>query len=276
VSDADAGADRETVVVKLGGSVVTDKRREETVDEAALGAAADAIGAPFDEEGADGADADAGTDGDANHPRRPNLVVVHGGGSFGHPHAAAAGVSTSAGTHDPAGARAVHDAMKRLNGAVLDALLERGVPALPVHPLSVAARDADGALTFPVPAVAGMLAEGFVPLTHGDGVVHAGEGVSVLSGDEVVAHLADALDADRVGLCSTVPGVLDADGHVIDRVESFADVAAAVGASDATDVTGGMAGKVRTLLAVDGPAFVFGPDDLPGFLAGRDVGTRID
>jgi len=73
-----------------------------------------------------------------------------------------------------------------------------------------------------------------------------------------------------------VPGVLDADGDVVERVGSFADVADALGGSDATDVTGGMAGKVRALLALDATAFVFGLDDLAGFLAGRDVGTRIE
>lgn len=51
------------VVLKLGGSVVTDKDEPETVDEAGLAAAADAV-APLAES------------------RR--VVVVHGGGSFGH------------------------------------------------------------------------------------------------------------------------------------------------------------------------------------------------
>jgi isopentenyl phosphate kinase len=62
---------------------------------------------------------------------------------------------------------------------------------------------------------------------------------------------------------------------VIDRIESFTDAADALEGSDATDVTGGMAGKVRTLLDLDAPAHVFGADDLPTFLSGGDPGTRI-
>jgi isopentenyl phosphate kinase len=246
-----------TTVLKLGGSVVTEKDRRETVDEAALSAAADAVAAALD----------GGLE---------DLVLVHGGGSFGHFHAEEQGVSTTAGTHSASGALAVHDAMKRLNHAVLDALHERDVPALPVHPLSAAARDGEGALTFPLAATRTMLAEGFVPVLHGDGVVHAGEGVTVLSGDEIVVRLAEDLPADRVGLCSTVPGVLDTGGSVVPVVENFADVADALGGSDATDVTGGMAGKVRALLALDAPASVFGPDDVAAFLAGDEPGTRID
>jgi isopentenyl phosphate kinase len=165
--------------------------------------------------------------------------------------------------------------MKRLNAAVIDALVETGVPAVPVHPFSGAYRRSDGTLRFPEGAVATTLEEGFVPVLHGDVVAHATEGATILSGDELVVALAEALSADRVGVCSAVSGVYDADGEVIAHIDSFDDVAAAVGASDETDVTGGMAGKVRTLLSLDAPASVFGVDGLGAFLDGDDPGTRI-
>ncbi|MFB6160769.1 MAG: isopentenyl phosphate kinase [Haloferacaceae archaeon] len=241
------------IVVKLGGSVITEKEDPETLDGAALAAAADAV-------------ADATDD----------LVVVHGGGSFGHHAAEEHGVGVADGTHDAAAAMAVHGAMTTLDRFVLDRLHARDVAALPVHPLSTAARDGEGRLDLPLGQVRTMLAEGFVPVLHGDVVAHAGEGVTVLSGDEVVVRVADGLGADRVGLCSTVPGVLDADGAVIPRIDAFADAADALGASEATDVTGGMAGKVRTLLDLDAPAHVFDLDGLPAFLAGESPGTRID
>ena len=242
-----------TVVVKLGGSVVTEKDRPETVDSEALERAVAAV-----------VESDA------------SLVIVHGGGSFGHHHADEHGVSTTAGTRDAAGALAIHRAMIELNRAVVDALQAADVPALPVQPLSGAERDRDGVLSLATGPVERLLAEGFVPVLHGDVIAHEGEGVTVLSGDELVVELAPAVDADRVGLCSTVPGVLDEDGAVIDRVTTFSDVATAVGESDATDVTGGMAGKVRALLDLDVPAQIFGPDAIAGFLAGEDRGTTID
>ena len=242
-----------TTVLKLGGSVITEKSEAERVDDRALSAVADAVAA-------------AGTD----------LVVVHGGGSFGHHHAATHGVSTSDGTHDPHAVDDIHGAMKRLNRHVLDALLARDVPAVPVHPLSLCARDDDGALAVPDDSVATLLREGFVPVLHGDLVAHAGHGATVVSGDELVTALATRLDAERVGMCSTVPGVLDGDGNVIPRIGAFDDVAAALGDSEATDVTGGMAAKVRALLDLGAPAFVFGPGELEAFLDGNDAGTRID
>jgi len=113
-----------TTVLKLGGSVVTEKDAPETVDTDALAAAADAIAGADDED----------------------LVLVHGGGSFGHPNAAAHGVSRTDGTRDPDAVAAVHGAMKRLNDAVCDALRARDVPAVAHHPYSAAMRDADGTL----------------------------------------------------------------------------------------------------------------------------------
>jgi len=245
------------IVLKLGGSVVTEKDREETVDGAALERAAEAIA------DRDGVVADG-------------VVVVHGGGSFGHPNAEAWGASTTSGVRDVAGVNAIHGAMTTLNEFVLRALQDEDVPAVPVHPFSAAVRDRDGDLALPSAQVETLVDEGFVPVLHGDLVAHAGEGATVLSGDEIVASLADALDADRVGVCSTVPGVLDADDAVVDEIRSFADVEDVLGDSDATDVSGGMAGKVRELLELGAPASVFDLDALPAFLAGDEPGTAID
>jgi isopentenyl phosphate kinase len=244
------------IVLKLGGSVVTEKDREETVDGAALARAAEAIG-------------DAGRGGDTG------LVVVHGGGSFGHPHAETWGASTTDGVSDVEGVTAIHGAMTVLNQFVRSALQDEGVPAVPVHPFSAAHRDADGDLTLPSGQVRTLVDEGFVPVLHGDLVAHAGEGATVLSGDEIVTSLANSLSADRVGVCSTVPGVLGADDDVVPEIASFGDVESVLGGSAATDVSGGMAGKVRELLALGAPASIFDLDALPAFLDGEEPGTTV-
>ncbi|WP_225870781.1 isopentenyl phosphate kinase [Halosegnis rubeus] len=239
-------------ILKLGGSVITDKDAPETVATNRLARLAADI---------------AGADGP--------LVVVHGGGSFGHHHASEHGVSRTNGSRDAQAARDITNAMRTLNDAVVAALADAGVAAVPVHPFSMAARDADSDLTLPAGSVETMLGSGFVPVLHGDVVVHAGEGVTILSGDEIVVSLAESLGADRVGLCSAVPGVLDDDENVISTIEAFDDVAHVLGGSDSTDVTGGMAAKVRELLALDSPAYIFDADGVGPFLAGERPGTRI-
>lgn len=259
-----------TLVLKLGGSVITDKTEPETVDDDSLDRATDAIGAHL---GTDSASTTVegvpAIDGGAE------LVLIHGAGSFGHYHADEHGVSTTAGTHDADGVLAIHDAMERLNGYVLDRLHDRGVPALPVGPLSAAARDAKGALELST-TVERQLAEGFVPVLYGDVIAREGKGATIVSGDELVVRLANRLDADRVGLCSTVPGVLDADGEVVDRIESIEAASEYLGGSEATDVTGGMYGKIDRLLSLRAPASVFGLDGLEDFLAGGSPGTIVD
>lgn len=240
-----------TVVLKLGGSVITDKSTPETLDETALTQAAEAV---------------------ATHDQ---LVLVHGGGSFGHYHASEHEITSREGSHDAADVLAVHNAMGRLNDAVLAALHDRGLPALPVDPLAAAARDRDGTLSLMTTQVKTMFEEGFIPVLHGDIVAHAGRGVTVVSGDEVVVALAAQLNANRVGLCSAVPGVLNAEGKVIERIESFDAVKNVLGDSDGTDVTGGMSAKVRVLLDLDAPAWVFGLDGLGEFIDGRSPGTKV-
>jgi len=79
-----------TVVLKLGGSVVTDKDRTETVDEAALERAAATVGEAV------------------NSGAVSSLVVVHGAGSFGHHVADRHGVSTTAGTADATAVAEIH------------------------------------------------------------------------------------------------------------------------------------------------------------------------
>lgn len=259
VDEYDEDDEPELVVLKLGGSVITDKDTPETVDDEALNRVVDAVATAL---------ADAGDE--------FRLILVHGGGSFGHVHAAEHGVSTTDGTADAAAANAIHGAMKQLNGVVVDRLQEREVAALPVHPLSVAARDNSGALSLPATAVDGLLSEGFVPVLHGDVIAHAGEGVTVLSGDEIVTSLADSLGASRVGLCSTVPGVLDGDDEVIESITSFDEVQSVLGGSASTDVSGGMAAKVRELLDLGAPAHIFGPDSVGAFLNGEQAGTVVD
>lgn len=242
-----------TTVLKLGGSLITHKDERETVDEAGLSAAASAIGeAAVDE-----------------------LVLIHGGGSFGHHLATDHGVSIESGTTDAAAIRDIHEAMGRLNRAVLDALGEEGVPAIPVRPLSAGYRQASGTVWHASEHVSVMLGEGFVPVLHGDVFATEAAGATIVSGDELVVALARSLDADAVGLCASVQGVLDEDGALVEEIARFEDVAPFLGEADSTDVTGGMAGKVRALLELEAPARIFDLEGLSGFLAGGAPGTLV-
>lgn len=242
-----------TTILKVGGSVITEKTEPETLDRAALETCCREIGA---------ADED--------------LVLIHGAGSFGHYHAEQYDVTVTEGTHDAGEVLDIHDSMRQLNDSVVSSLQAAGAPAIPVPPLAHAHRDAGGNLSEYSAHVAAMIEEGFVPVLFGDVIVQESEGFTVISGDEIAVHLAQALGATRVGMCSNVPGVYDEDGSVRRRITSLADAPSGIGGSEGHDVTGGMAEKLRELLRLPMPAAIFGLEDLGAFLAGEQVGTVVD
>ncbi len=242
-----------TAVLKLGGSVITEKDEPETVDTAALSAAA------------------------SLSPNRQSGRISSSFTAAGASATTTPPITVSARPRGPTTWTAYRPSTARCVGSTPLSSMNSlaGSSGCPDPPVLGGHTRRDSDLSLPTAQVTTLLDEGFVPVLHGDLVAHAGAGATVLSGDELVVELAPAVDADRVGVCSTVPGVLDEDGTVIDRIETFEAVASALGGSDATDVSGGMAGKVRALLALSAPAVVFGPDALPAFLAGESPGTTI-
>jgi len=228
-------------VIKLGGSVLTDKSREKTLSES-FGDVTDTI--PEDYSG----------------------TVVHGAGSFGHPPAKRHSISE--GSHT--GVLETHRAIKDLNRKVIDRLRDNNLKALPVHPLSFASIQ-DGDLDLRLSQLEAMVQEGFTPVIHGDGVITPQKGFKALSGDDILLEIASRYDV-RAGFCSSGP-VLDSDGNIIEKVssiEGFPDLG-----TDGTDVTGGMKAKIRKILESGTEARIFGPKDLETFLNGGDPGTRV-
>lgn len=234
------------MILKIGGSVLTDKTEEETLSK------------EFDEVVKTVAEAE-----------RNDLVLVHGAGSFGHPHAERNGLAE--GGHE--GAYETHAAVARLNECVVGALNQHGVDALPMHPLSCAWRDGARSLSFETKPVEALRDEGFLPVLHGDVVADTtAGGVSVLSGDYIAVELADRLK-EPLGMCTSAGGVLGGDGEVLRRVTSVKEVEVLDGAG--TDVTGGIHGKVERILSLSSGGHVFGVEELGEYLDGEAVGTLV-
>lgn len=225
----------ERYFLKLGGSLVTDKRGVEAVRTDVLPRLAAEIQAAL--------------------VARPGLqlVVGHGSGSFGH--VAAARYGTRQGVDSPAGWRGfaeVGDAAARLNRLVTGALLAAGVPAVSLAP-SASAVCADGVIqsmaTRPVQLA---LAQGLVPVVYGDVAFDTVRGGTIISTEEVLSYLANDLPAAWLLLAGETAGVYDLQQVVVPLITraNFAGVAAALGGSRGTDVTGGMASKVQAMLAL--------------------------
>ncbi len=221
--------------IKLGGSLITDKTGVEVFRADRMVALAQAI--------------------QAARLARPDLrlVIGHGSGSFGHVaahrHGTADGVRTA---EEWQGFAEVARSAARLNQLVTDVLAEAGVPVWSLQP-SASAECTDGVLqrmeTHPLQIA---LDHGLVPLVHGDVALDTVRGGTIISTETILIYLTPLLCPVRVLLLGEVAGVLDVAGNVIPRITpvSLPVVEKALGGSHGVDVTGGMASKVRDMVAL--------------------------
>jgi isopentenyl phosphate kinase len=227
-----------TVVIKLGGSVITRKKEVERLRPKLL--------ARLTREIASCADV----------PR----VLLHGAGSFGHPGAARFGLARPPDPGGSAGERArgaaiVATEVRRLHLSVLKDLVRAGAAPASV-PMATHARNREGRLvTLDPRPFSDALARGWLPVSFGDVVPDELWGASILSADTIAIELARALRPSRVIFVSDVPGILEGPSTgrrraVPEVTESV--VAALRSAPGAPDVTGGIRGKAEAMLAIAG------------------------
>jgi len=246
----------ERVVVKLGGSVITDKGADCAINRAALADIAGAIA----------------------RAHTSQILVVHGAGSCGHPEAHRYHLDRGAEAGATEGIFVTHRAVSSLNDAVVSSLREAGIAAIGVHPLHAGVADNGRLVAFEHRHIEKMLALGMVPVIHGDVVMDLSRGACIVSGDQLVRYFAVALQCSRVGLATDVPGVLDG-GRVVSEITPGTVANLQIGNSSHTDVTGGMKGKIDELLGLARTGTgsdIFHVSRLGDFLAGNDHGgTKV-
>ncbi|MEM2102599.1 MAG: isopentenyl phosphate kinase [Candidatus Bathyarchaeia archaeon] len=185
------------------------------------------------------------------------LVIVHGGGSFGHPlakqYAINEGLKNSS---QIIGFSRTHDAMNVLNRLVVQALIEHNIPAVGVAPSSFVLTKQGRIEKMDLDIVARLLETGFVPVLYGDAVLDLDKRFAILSGDQLIAKLAVNLDAKQIIVGVDVDGLYTADpkrdssAQLISKL-SFGELQRTlswVEKAKATDVTGGMYGKILELI----------------------------
>lgn len=265
----------ETVFVKLGGSLITDKTREATPRLDVIMRLAREIREALDVK---------------PHLR---LLLGHGSGSFGHFAARRYGVHTGlAGQGDWTGLAQTSAAAARLNRLVVDACLEAGVPAISFQPSASARRERGGLARMAVEPISKALAHGLAPLVYGDVAFDAEQGTAIISTEDIFLYLADRIPPSRVLMLGVVDGVYEADplrtpnSRRIPALtpETVGQISAGLGGSHGIDVTGGMLGKISTLLPLlqkhPGVTVRFFSGEIPGRLrealtSGGSFGTVL-
>lgn len=262
------------VFLKLGGSLITDKRVAETPRPEVIERLAKEIAA------ARCADPSL------------RLVLGHGSGSFGHMYGRRYG--TREGIQDATGwygFAATGDAAARLNRIVTAALLAAEIPAWSIQPGAVL-RCNNGRIVQGMEETVGLaLARGLTPVVYGDVVLDQVRGGTIVSTEEIFDHLIDALQPQRVVLAGEVDGIFTNDPLLDPQAQRVAEitpdtlnaVADRLGRSHGVDVTGGMRAKVLQALAMvqRHPTLEviicsgMTPGRVGGVLTGQEAGTRI-
>lgn len=228
-------SEMEATVLKIGGSVITDKSSE-------LVARTEAINRLSEE---------------VEKARLKRLIMVHGGGSFGHPTAQKYGIKE--GLREEAqkmGFAETHHVMTVLNGLVMDALVWHNIPAVSVAPSCCVTTENGRIKTFDDTILKTYLNMGFAPVLYGDATLDEKLGFTVLSGDQLVSHLARRLGVGRIVIGVDTDGLYDADPKANRNaklythlsLEELKEIKDKLGKSISTDVTGGMLGKIIELV----------------------------
>ncbi|HDS63605.1 MAG TPA: isopentenyl phosphate kinase family protein [Methanofollis liminatans] len=246
---------REITLLKLGGSVVTDKGGSGAIDHARLAEIAGVI---------------------AQRPEQ-RLIIVHGAGSCGHPEAKHYRIQEGVGPENRAGVAVTHEAVAALNRTFVAALRANGVDAVGIHPLAGCHADNGQLICCECISITQLVRLGITPVLHGDVVTDMSRGACIISGDQIIRYLAVALRAGRVGLATDVAGVLDG-GAVVPAITRDTVRHLSIGCSENTDVTGGMRGKINELLALADEGIeshIFHISRTADFLDGKDHSGTI-
>jgi isopentenyl phosphate kinase len=213
----------EIKILKIGGSVLTDKKRLESPRMEAIQRIAAEI---------------------AGH--ESGLILVHGAGSFGHIHAKNYRLVEK---FSAEGVLETHRSVVKLNDLMVESLRSAGSSPVPVHPLSCTLLRDGRIKAMETEQVVEMVKRGLVPVLHGDVSMDLVRGAAIVSGDQLVSHLARSLKPEIVALGTAVDGVIF-NGEVLAEVrrEDLSKISSELGASAGVDVTGGMRGKLEELL----------------------------
>lgn len=257
------------IFLKLGGSLITDKMRPETIRPEVLKRIASEIAA-------------------FTH-KNPGekLLLGHGSGSFGHYHAAR--YQTHLGANTPEewrGFSEVWAAANRLNNHVLNSLLDEGLPVICFAPCSSAIARSGRIESMEVEPIRRCLDAGLIPLVHGDTAFDRALGSTIISTEEIFRRLLKSLQPDTILLAGVDEGVLrscDDSSSLINELTPAGVDSIHLGKSMAPDVTGGMLDKVMTafefLEIVPGlEVHIFSglqPGSVMDALCGKPSGTRL-
>lgn len=225
------------IIVKLGGSIISDKTKRSTARLATIKLLVKEIAAI------------------KSNP----IVVVHGGGSFGHFPAKEYKIHRGGRSRKKkVGLTETALEMTNLGKIIHHAFLELEQPVIPIRSSSIIVA-LDGRIShMDLQALQEFMRQGFIPILSGDVAADTVTGFTIVSGDQISMYLARLLNAHKVIFATDVNGLYTADpkenpnAQLIETItpdtldQVLGEIAVGT-ASKATDVTEGMRGKLTEI-----------------------------
>jgi isopentenyl phosphate kinase len=245
------------IIIKLGGSVISDKEKPFSFNKEIVEQIADEI-KPF-------------------YPEK-KFLVVHGGGSYGHPLAKKYGIKKGWSKEKAAGFYKTHRAMMELNMKIVDIFVEKGLPSFPVCPSSIFIVKEGEIVDGYKEIIEKLIEKDFIPFLYGDVSISVERGIDILSGDQIVTYLANNFSAEKVIFLMDVDGIYDrnpseGDAKLIELIDEKIEIKASKGFFD---VTGGIKNKIEEAMKIDCDVYFINgkiKGNLTKAIKGEKVGT---
>ena len=212
-----------TTIVKLGGSIITDKTEYHRFMKQATERAVSMLSSLGD-----------------------NLVLVHGGGSYGHIKAREYGIPGPVSEMSTKGFSLIHCDMLSLNAEVSEILFSHDYRFISLPPAGFIFGRTRSYSVFRK-----YFERGFMPVTFGDVYVKSDTEYGIYSGDTLVYDLARIFTPDRVIFLSDVDGIFNrnpklySDARLLSRLDDDATFQPST-----IDVTGGIGRKLEIMKKV--------------------------
>lgn len=226
-------------LIKLGGSIITEKSQPETLRPSVLQRLVSEVAAAQKETG-------------------ELFIIGHGQGSFAH--VPAKKYQTKQGfinSESKLGMGLTQDSALRCNRHVVDAFLSQNLPAVSYLLSSALVTKNKVAEHWQPSVLETLLANGMIPITCGDVLTDSEIGCTIWSTETILSFLAAYFythpnyTVTRIFHVTDVDGVLDEKNHVIPLItaSSYPQVKQYLTAPTSADVTGGMRHKIEESLA---------------------------
>ncbi|MFW9770801.1 MAG: type 2 isopentenyl-diphosphate Delta-isomerase [Candidatus Thorarchaeota archaeon] len=184
------------------------------------------------------------------------LILIHGGGSFGHPLAKEFQISKG---FNPLikdqliGLSKTHEAMNRLNSLIINKFIAKNYPAISIQPSTIFIQDENTISFESFNSIDIMLNLGILPVLYGDILFTKDGSFSILSGDQIIFELCKkyqksikkvifAIEEDGIFIKDT-----DHKQLVLEIASSELNDIKLAKFDEKIDVTGGIKGKLKII-----------------------------